>query len=108
MSVHIETALRSKNTSSKVASPALAAVKSPTPVQSIPPPITAASPVSATSAPKIAIALYDYTPAEEGELQIYENDMLIVLDSSDPDWWMVKHLKKHGEGLVPMTYIEVI
>lgn len=75
----------------------------PTPT---PTPPAVANPASSIA--KVAIALYDYEPVESGELAIVENDMLIVLDNSDPDWWLVKHLKKHGEGLVPKTYVEVI
>ncbi|KAJ3315817.1 cytoskeletal protein binding protein [Boothiomyces sp. JEL0838] len=74
----------------------------PTPT---PTPPAVANPASSIA--KVAIALYDYEPVESGELAIVENDMLIVLDNSDPDWWLVKHLKKHGEGLVPKTYVEL-
>jgi actin cytoskeleton-regulatory complex protein SLA1 len=57
---------------------------------------------------KVAIALYDYTPIEEGELAMREGDKLLVLNDSDPDWWMVKLVaKKGGEGLVPRTYVEL-
>ena len=80
--------------------PAPVVVQTPT----IQPPVVSPSPASIA---KVAIALYDYTPVEEGELEIFENDILIVLDTTDSDWWMVKHLKKPGEGLVPMTYVEV-
>ncbi|KAJ3303862.1 cytoskeletal protein binding protein [Kappamyces sp. JEL0829] len=98
LGVHIEAALRAKVASPVLRAGSPAAVSSPVPV------LPVASPISQS---KVAIALYDYTPAEQGELEIKENDMLVVLDSSDPDWWLVKHLKKSGEGLVPMTYVEL-
>ncbi|KAJ3270203.1 cytoskeletal protein binding protein [Terramyces sp. JEL0728] len=81
-----------------------------TPMPSLPTPTPTPVPAAAnqpSSIAKVAIALYDYEPVESGELAIVENDMLIVLDNSDPDWWLVKHLKKHGEGLVPKTYVEL-
>ena len=134
LSVHIETALRVtavENTKaappslitavslnhaipSKEASPSHSAHQSPihsayhTPVHASGFPHLNPSPASVVaSVAKVAIALYEWTPQEEGELLIHENDMLIVLDDSDSDWWMVKHLKTPGEGLVPKTYIEV-
>lgn len=131
LSVHIETALRSKTTpiatkahspASVVAAAAAASAtsgvgsKAPTPSHSVQhspvhsstfPPFSSVSNANAGGVAKLAIAIYEWTPKEDGELLIHENDMLIVLDDSDPDWWMVKHLKKSGEGLVPKTYIEV-
>jgi hypothetical protein len=99
LSVHIEAALRNQSTSvSKAASPVGSAFA----------PAAPSIPSSPTAGPaKIAVALYGYTPVEDGELLVKENDMLIVLDTSDPDWWLVKHINKHGEGLVPMTYVEI-
>ncbi|KAI8915764.1 hypothetical protein EDD86DRAFT_268032 [Gorgonomyces haynaldii] len=54
---------------------------------------------------KKAIALYDYTPVEAGEIEMRENEELIVIDDSDPDWTTVR-LQSGVEGLVPRTYIE--
>lgn len=57
---------------------------------------------------KVAIALYDYVPNEEGELAIKEGEKMIVLNDSDEDWWFVKLVsRKGGEGLVPKTYVEL-
>jgi len=83
-----------------------------------PPPIVQPSPVKMRSdiqnnepeqsAPQIAIALYDYEARDEEELTINENDNLIVIDNSDPEWVKVRLISKTGggEGLVPRTYIE--
>jgi hypothetical protein len=61
------------------------------------------------SAPKIVVALYDYIAADYQELSIVENENLLVLDDNDPDWWMVRSMKKGGkEGFVPKTYVQVI
>jgi hypothetical protein len=75
------------------------------PAQSTP---TYIEPVQPKQPPKIAKAIYDYTPNGEGELSISENENLLVLDDSDPDWWLVRSMKKGGgEGYVPQTYVEV-
>jgi hypothetical protein len=115
--VHIDTAFNNK--ASPVSTPkpqqnlpvrtsSIHANGSTSPVQSVPIQVVPPSPAHASPVTsQVAVALYDYDPQEEGELFIRENDTLIVLDTSDPDWWMVKHLKKAGEGLVPATYVEV-
>jgi len=82
-----------------------------------PPPITQPSPVkmnneqneAESSIPQIAIALYDYEAQDEDELTISENDNLMVVDNSDPDWVKVRLISKTGggEGMVPRTYIEI-
>jgi hypothetical protein len=60
------------------------------------------------SPPKIVVALYDYNAADNQELSIVENENLLVMDDSDPDWWMVRSMKKGGkEGFVPKTYVQV-
>lgn len=108
--LHFEMAMKpavTKSPASKLASSPINAPTSPifqqnSPVAHINTPISIP-----LGPPKVAIALYDYLPIEEGELEISENDDLLVLDSSDPDWWLVKHLKKPGQGLVPMTYVEI-
>ncbi|KAI9333405.1 hypothetical protein BDR26DRAFT_1010134 [Obelidium mucronatum] len=56
---------------------------------------------------KTAIALYDYEATNDEELSIREDEELIVLDSSDDDWWMVRLVHRQGEGLVPKLYVEM-
>jgi hypothetical protein len=57
---------------------------------------------------KIASALYDYDATNDEEISVREDDSLMILDDSDPDWTLVKLVsKKGGQGLVPATYIEV-
>ena len=54
-----------------------------------------------------AIAIYDYDANNQEELTIKEDDKLIVLDDSDPDWTLVQLENDHAQGLVPRTYIQV-
>ncbi|KAJ3116985.1 cytoskeletal protein binding protein [Physocladia obscura] len=56
---------------------------------------------------KSAIALYDYDATNEEEITIRENDELIVIDSSDDDWWNVRLVRSGQEGLVPKLYVEL-
>jgi hypothetical protein len=59
--------------------------------------------------PKIAKVLYDYEANIEGDVTVHENDNVIILDDSDPEWWKVRVVSKNGkEGMVPKTYIEVM
>ncbi|OUM60826.1 hypothetical protein PIROE2DRAFT_69690 [Piromyces sp. E2] len=88
----------------------------PAPLNISPPPIVQPSPVKMmngeqsvdTSPTQIAVAIYDYEAQDEDELTISENDNLMVLDDSDPDWVRVRLISKNGggEGMVPRTYIE--
>ncbi|TPX75346.1 hypothetical protein CcCBS67573_g03392 [Chytriomyces confervae] len=82
----------------------------PAPVFNAPPPTVipaAQTSPRATASNKTAIALYDYEATNEEELTIREDDELIVLDSSDDDWWSVRLANGRGEGLVPKTYVEL-
>ncbi|KAJ3010358.1 UNVERIFIED_CONTAM: cytoskeletal protein binding protein, partial [Siphonaria sp. JEL0065] len=56
---------------------------------------------------KSAIALYDYEATNDEELTIREDEELVVLDASDDDWWMVRLVRRQGEGLVPKLYVEM-
>lgn len=59
-------------------------------------------------------AVYDYTPASEGELAIVEGDVLLVLEkSTEDDWWRAKkraigEQEEEPEGLIPSNYIEEV
>lgn len=56
-----------------------------------------------------AVALYDFTPQGEDELQVEEGDRLIVVrgGSDDPDWVKVRKVGSGEEGIVPASYVEV-
>lgn len=59
-------------------------------------------------------AIYDYEPQVEGELAIFEGDILYILEKSDEDcWWKAKKkaIEIDGDepvGLVPNNYIEEV
>ncbi|CAE6449426.1 unnamed protein product [Rhizoctonia solani] len=61
----------------------------------------------------VLVALYDYTPpaGAEDEIAIKEDQVLLLLDSSDDEWWKVKVKTNSQEdngdsGLVPKAYVE--
>ncbi|TPX48253.1 hypothetical protein SeLEV6574_g02148 [Synchytrium endobioticum] len=76
-----------------------------------PPPIMdmPSRPAIPGAGPKMAVAIYDYVAKTNEELSIQENENLMVLDDSDPEWIKVRIISKGGragEGLVPYNYIE--
>ena len=58
---------------------------------------------------KSAVVLYDFEAQDKVELSVHANDIVLILDdTSDPDWWKVKTVSKKipMEGFVPATYLE--
>lgn len=59
---------------------------------------------------KQAIALYDFQAEAEDELSVAENQIVMVIDDSDPEWWICQTLNEFGEknkGNVPASYFKV-
>ena len=59
---------------------------------------------------KLAVALFDFAPETDQEVEIQEGDNLVIIDDeSDPDWTQVRVVSSRGkkEGLVPRSYIEI-
>jgi hypothetical protein len=54
---------------------------------------------------KIVIALYNYFANDEGDLSFRKGDRLQIVDDSDPDWWLAKHLTSSQKGYIPMNYV---
>ncbi|ELU41387.1 SH3 domain-containing protein [Rhizoctonia solani AG-1 IA] len=61
----------------------------------------------------VLVALYDYAPpaGTEDEVAIKEDQLLLLLDGSDDEWWKVKIKTNSQEdngdsGLVPKAYVE--
>lgn len=54
---------------------------------------------------KIVIALYNYFASDEGDLSFRKGDRLQIVDDTDPDWWLAKHLTTNQKGYIPMNYV---
>ena len=54
----------------------------------------------------MAIALWDHSAVESGELSLKSCDVVHILDFSDPDWWWAA--KGQHYGWVPSSYVKVI
>ncbi|THH12846.1 hypothetical protein EW146_g7320, partial [Bondarzewia mesenterica] len=56
-------------------------------------------------------ASYDYTPQSDDEIQVKEDQILLLIEKTDEDWWKVKIKGDSPDdegpaGLVPAAYIE--
>lgn len=55
---------------------------------------------------KVVIALYGYEGRDEGELSFEKNDKLIIVDDSEPDWWLAyKITAPDRRGYIPMNFV---
>ncbi|KAG2219913.1 hypothetical protein INT45_008550, partial [Circinella minor] len=50
-------------------------------------------------------ALYDYTALQDEELSFKENDIMVLYENDDEDWFLAKE-KGGSIGLVPSNYIQ--
>ena len=56
--------------------------------------------------PKIVIALYAYESRDDGELSFEKNEKLVILDDTEPDWWLAYKLTQPDrKGYIPMNFV---
>ena len=55
---------------------------------------------------RVARALFDFVPQEEGELGFHRGDLIRLTDSTNSDWWAGTLADQ--EGLFPATYVQEI
>ncbi|KAH9031352.1 hypothetical protein EDB85DRAFT_1346228 [Lactarius pseudohatsudake] len=51
-------------------------------------------------------ASYDYVPQSGDEIEIKEDQLLLLVEKTDDDWWRVKIKGDDQSGLVPSAYVE--
>lgn len=89
---------------SKLSPPAPAPYTPGAPVYAAP--IPAVIPTSATPGVKRARALYPFTAETPTELSFRAGDIIVINDSSHPDWWAGENNGIKGE--LPSNYVELI
>lgn len=58
------------------------------------------------SSNKTVIALYSYEGRDEGELSFEKNEKLIIVNDSEPDWWLAHKLNDPDrKGYIPMNFV---
>lgn len=61
---------------------------------------------AAAKSTKTVIALYAYESRDEGELSLEKNDKLVIVDDSEPDWWLAYKLTEPDRrGYIPMNFV---
>ncbi|TQS36410.1 hypothetical protein Golomagni_03142 [Golovinomyces magnicellulatus] len=53
--------------------------------------------------------LYDFTAQEENDVTFKAGDeVIIICDTKNEEWWNIRRLKDGSEGVVPSSYVEAI
>ncbi|XP_022101019.1 spectrin alpha chain, non-erythrocytic 1-like isoform X4 [Acanthaster planci] len=63
-------------------------------------------PVSDEAGKECVVALYDYTEKSPREVSMKKGDILVLLNSSNKDWWKVE--VNDRQGFVPAAYVKKI
>ena len=51
-------------------------------------------------------AMYDFTPQEEGELELKKGDMVTKDEEIDKHWWRGVNKRSGCKGLYPANYVK--
>jgi LAS seventeen-binding protein 1/2 len=74
----------------------------PPPAYNSPPPQAAWPPLAQ------ATALYTYTSADTGDLELQPNDHITVTEYMNAEWWKGRSSRTGQEGIFPRSYVKVI
>lgn len=72
----------------------------------LPPPAYSHAPIAATLA--TAVALYEYTPSDSGDLAIMPKDRISITEFMNADWAKGRNERTCAEGIFPRSYVEIV
>ncbi|KAK3684620.1 protein that induces appearance of [PIN+] prion when overproduced [Vermiconidia calcicola] len=74
-----------------------------------PPPAYGSQPPPSADWPPLcqATALYQYTSADAGDLELQPNDQVTVIEYMNAEWWKGRSSRTGKEGIFPRSYVKV-
>eukprot|EP00116_Pleurobrachia_bachei_P017340 sb/3477602/ len=51
------------------------------------------------------VALYTYQKRSDSDISFEKDDILIILDKSNKDWWKARNTRTRQEGYIPSNYV---
>ncbi|KAM3930180.1 tyrosine-protein kinase Blk [Leptodactylus fuscus] len=57
---------------------------------------------------RFVAALFDYTPLNNGDLELQKGEKLELLSDSSGDWWLAKSERTGKEGYVPSNFVTLV
>ncbi|XP_022322441.1 tyrosine-protein kinase Tec-like isoform X1 [Crassostrea virginica] len=72
---------------------------------SLPPVPSIPAPAPEPTPRKVVVAVYDFTPTEEEDLQLIQGEEYEILDDSREHWWRAKD-KNGKSGYIPSNYVK--
>ncbi|XP_071797799.1 growth factor receptor-bound protein 2-like [Asterias amurensis] len=57
---------------------------------------------------EVAVAEFDFTAQEDGEMTFRKGDHIEILQKADADWWKGKLKGREERGLFPASYVKII
>lgn len=69
------------------------------------PPQPPIRPIPSNNQKQLYIAIYDYDPVEEGDLELCKGDEYEILDNSREHWWRAKN-REGKAGYIPSNYVK--
>uniref|UniRef100_A0A0P4W6D7 Tyrosine-protein kinase n=1 Tax=Scylla olivacea TaxID=85551 RepID=A0A0P4W6D7_SCYOL len=54
---------------------------------------------------RIVLAMYTFQGRSNGELSFEKGDRMEIINDSDTDWWLARHLTRLIEGYIPKNYV---
>lgn len=65
------------------------------------------TPTPPTNSSVLFVALFDYDARVPEDLDFKKNDLLEVVNSEDPNWWLARHTRTQKEGFIPSNFVAI-